>query len=220
MIWIIGGTSEARKLVDRIDELDNFIITVATDSGKEFIDSDNLITGRMNYEEMGKFIDKEKVKVIIDLTHPFAKIVSDNAKKVANDKDIDYIRYTREVSNYDNAINLNSYEEAYEYLKAIQGNVFFTTGCKNIGDFEKVKGENKFTYRVLPAIESIEECRKHNVHIRDIVAIVGPFSKEYNKIMFKENKADFVIMKDSGNSGGTLEKVEACEELGIKPIII
>src|SRR5699024_7907783 len=127
MIWIIGGTSEARKLVDKIDDLNNFIITVATDSGKEFIDSDKLRTGKMNYEEMGKFIDNEKVKVIIDLTHPFAKIVSDNAKKVANDKDIDYIRYTREVSNYDNAINLHSYVEDYEYINAIQVNVIYST---------------------------------------------------------------------------------------------
>lgn len=220
MIWIIGGTSEARKLVNKIDDLDNFIITVATESGKEFIDSDKLRIGRMNYKEMGEFIDKENIKVIIDLTHPFAKIVSDNGKKIAREKSIEYIRYTREVSNYKNAINLNSYEEAYEYLKNIKGNVFFTTGCKNIGDFEKYKGENKFIYRVLPAMESIEECIRYNIHIRDIIALVGPFSKEYNKIMFKEHKADFVIMKDSGRSGGTLEKVEACEELGIKPIII
>src|SRR5699024_11288025 len=90
----------------------------------------------------------------------------------------------------------------------------------NKEEYEKVKGENTVTYRVLAGIERIEECKKHKDHIREIVAIVGPFSKEYNKIMFKENKADFVIMKDSGNSGGTLEKVEACEELGIKPIII
>lgn len=220
MIWIIGGTSEARKLVSRIEDLDNFIITVATDSGKEFIKSDKLITGRMNYEEMGEFIDRNNIEAIIDLTHPFAKIVSSNAKKIAKEKKIDYIRYVREKSVYENAVNLDSYEEAYRYLKNIEGTIFFTTGSKNIGDFEKVRGENRFIYRVLPALESIKECVKYNIHIKDIVAVLGPFSLEYNKIMFKEYDADYVIMKDSGATGGTLEKIKACEALGITPIII
>lgn len=220
MIWIIGGTSEARKLVSRIDDLDNFIITVATESGREFVDSDKLRTGRMNYGEMGEFIDENKIKVIIDLTHPFAKIVSANGRKIAREKNIDYIRYTREKTNYTNAVNLDSYEEAYEYLKDIKGTVFFTTGSKNIKDFEEVRGDNRFIYRVLPALESIEICVKEGVHIRDIVAVLGPFSIEYNKIMFGEYLADYVIMKDSGTTGGTVERIRACEELGITPIII
>lgn len=220
MIWIIGGTSEGRKLVDRIEDLDNFLVTVATESGKDFIDSDRVRIGRMNYREMQEFIDREGISLIIDLSHPFAKIVSDKARRAAREKSIDYIRYTREVGSYKNVINLPSYQEAYEYLKDIEGNVFFTTGCKNIGDFEKVRGKNRFIYRIIPARESIEECIKNKVHIRDIVALVGPFSKEYNKIMFKEHQADFVIMKDSGRSGGTLEKVQACQELGIRPLII
>ena len=56
--------------------------------------------------------------------------------------------------------------------------------------------------------------------MHDIIAILGPFSKEYNKIMFREYKSDYVIMKDSGEKGGTTQKIKACEELGITPIII
>ncbi len=37
MIWIIGGTSEAREIVDRIKDLNNYIVTIATDGGKECI---------------------------------------------------------------------------------------------------------------------------------------------------------------------------------------
>src|SRR5699024_7717086 len=115
---------------------------------------------------------------------------------------------------------LNSYEDCYGYISHIKGTVFFTTGSKNIGDFEKLRGNNRFVYRILPAIESIEECKKHNIGLKDIVAVLGPFSKEYNKIMFKEYDVDYVVMKDSGHEGGTIEKLEACEDLGIMPIII
>ncbi len=221
MIWIIGGTSEAREIVDRIKDLDNYIVTIATDGGKEFLNSDKLLVGRMNYEEMIRFCEENKITLIVDLTHPFAKIVSENAKQVAKDLEIYYIRYMRnKIAPIKNAIYLKNYEEAYDYLSTVSGTVFFTTGSKNIGDFEKIRGNNRFIYRILPAMESLEECRKYNIQMKDIVAVLGPFSKEYNKGMLEEYNPQYCVMKDSGHKGGTLEKLQACEELGIIPIII
>lgn len=221
MIWIIAGTSEAREIIERIKDLDNYIATIATEGGKEFINTDRLIVGRMSYEEMMSFCQNRNISLIVDLTHPYAKIVSENAQKLSNKLNIDYIRYVRKKTNkVGGTIYLNSYETAYEYLSNISGTVFFTTGSKNIGNFENIRKSNRFIYRVLPALDSIEECRKCNISMHDIVAVLGPFSKEYNKIMFKEYGADYVIMKDSGDKGGTIEKIKACEDLDIIPIII
>lgn len=221
MIWIIAGTSEAREIIDKIRDLDSYIATVATEEGREFITSDNLIVGRMNYDEMKDFTVANNISLIVDITHPYAKVVSNNAKKLAKKLKIKYIRYVREKTSKSlNAIYLNSYEESYEYLSKVKGTVFFTTGSKNIPDFKKIKGSNRFIYRVLPALESIKICSDYGIAIKDIVATLGPFSKEYNKTMFKEYKADYVVMKDSGVKGGTIEKIRACEELGIIPIII
>lgn len=221
MIWLIGGTSEARELANRIKDLDNIIITSATETEKEFIDFSNLIVGRMSYDEMLKFVKENNISMIVNLAHPYATIVTENAKKVAMESGIKYIRYIRKrTADSRDGIYLNSYEETYDYISKLDGNIFFTTGSKNIGDFEKVRGNNRFIYRILPAMESIEECKKHNVGLKDIIAILGPFSKEYNKTMFKEYNVDYVIMKDSGSRGGTMEKLQACKELGITPIII
>lgn len=221
MIWIIGGTSEGRELVDRLKNFDNYIVTIATEGGKEFLDSDKVFIGRLNKDEMEKFVRTKNITAIVDLSHPYARIVTQNAKEISMELGIEYLRFVRKKSNNsDNVIYLSSYEECYKYLQGIEGTVFFTTGSKNIGDFEKVKGDNRFIYRILPALESIIECRKFDVKMKDIVAQLGPFSTEFNKIMFSEYKADYVIMKDSGNKGGTLEKINACEDLGIKAIVI
>ena len=221
MIWIIGGTSEARKIVEKIKDLDNYVVTIATEDGREFFQARNLVVGRMTYSEMVIFARGRGVTMIVDLTHPYAKVVSDNGKKVADELGLAYVRYVREISEKTkNAIYLSSYEEAYEYLSNIKGTVFFTTGSKNIGDFEEIRGDNKFIYRILPAIESLEICKAHNVQMRDIVAVLGPFSLDFNKLMLKEYKADYCIMKDSGKPGGTEEKIQACEDLDITPIII
>ncbi|ABW18569.1 precorrin-6A reductase [Alkaliphilus oremlandii] len=221
MIWMIGGTSEFREVMDRIGDVDHLIGTIATDGGKEFVNSNNIVMGRMGYNEMSGFIDRYKISTIIDLSHPYAKIVSANAKKIAKDKNIEYIRYIRKKADLTSkSIYLDSYEDCYEYLSHISGTVFFTTGSKNIGDFEKVRGNNRFIYRVLPALESIEECKRYEVQLKDIVAVLGPFSKEYNKVMFQEYGIDYMVTKDSGKQGGMEEKLEACEELNIMPIII
>lgn len=221
MIWIIGGTSEGREIADRIKDLDNYIITAATDESREFIQDGNIRVGRMSYDEMWQFSLENNISLIVDLTHPFAKIVSDNARKLADQLGIKYVRYSRErVKKGLSSIFLNSYEEAYEYLKDVKGTVFLTTGSKNIADFEKVRGDNRFIYRILPATESLDICKKNNILMKDIVAVLGPFSVKYNMTMFEEYEADYVIMKDSGDKGGTLEKIKACESLNIPAIII
>lgn len=76
------------------------------------------------------FIQKNNISLIVDLTHPYARLVSENAKKAAEKMNIEYIRYTRKTTDKLEGVYLNSYEEAYEYLKGIRGTVFFTTGSK------------------------------------------------------------------------------------------
>ena len=221
MIWIIGGTSEARKLIERLGDFNNYILTIATEDGKEFFDTDNLFIGRLSREEMVAFAKDNKIDMIVDLSHPYAKVVSENARFVSEELGIEYKRYARRRAVHGgDHIYLNSYEEAYDFLSNIEGTVFFTTGSKNIKDFEKIRGDNRFIYRVLPALESIELCMKSDVHMRDIVAILGPFSKEFNKAMLATYNPDYCVMKDSGDAGGTREKIQACVELDIKPIII
>ena len=58
------------------------------------------------------------------------------------------------------------------------------------------------------------------MEIQDLVAAVGPFSEALNVAMFEEYQADYVVMKDSGTTGGTPEKLSACARLGISPIVL
>jgi len=83
VIWIIGGTTEARLAEEALLGKRNFIITVATEAGREFLKSQNSIVGRLSETEMEKFIRTRNVRTILDCSHPFAVEVSKNAVKVA-----------------------------------------------------------------------------------------------------------------------------------------
>lgn len=220
MIWIIGGTSEARELVEKLGDVD-YLITLATESGGQFFQGLNYRIGRLDSQAMEALCTKEGVSLIVDLSHPYARIVSEEARQVAQKLGLDYLRYLREPTKaLGDVIYLASYEEAYKFLEGIEGTVFFTTGSKNIGDFEKVRGKKRFIYRILPALESLEICKRESIAMEDIVAMLGPFSTELNLALFKEFSPDYCLMKDSGKRGGTQEKLEACSQLGITALII
>ena len=221
MIWIIGGTTESTILISKIKGILKYVISVATYSGSEVIDDEdeNIVVSRMNYDEMLEFIKIQNIETVIDMSHPYAIEVSKNARLACNKLKIKYLRFAREKTEFENVIYVNSISECIDFLKTIKGHVLFTTGIKNIVDFEAIKDKDKhrFIYRVLPTIFSIQECINNNIKMKDIIGMLGPFSEELNISIFKEYNADYVVMKDSGSVGGTPEKIEACINVGLLP---
>jgi precorrin-6A/cobalt-precorrin-6A reductase len=222
LIWIIGGTTESTILISKIKKRLKYVISVATYSGSEVIDDEheNVVVSRMNYEEMLEFINTQKIETVIDMSHPYATEVSENARLACEKINIKYLRFVRKKTEFQNVIYVNSIAECIDFLRGVQGNVIFTTGIKNIKDFEAIKNMHRFIYRVLPTIFSIKECLDNNIKMKDIIGMLGPFSEELNISIFKEYNADYVVMKDSGIVGGTPEKISACVKCGISPIVI
>ncbi len=196
------------------------IVSVATETGEEFLPGSRVHVGRMNEEEMIGFIRDHQVDLIIDLSHPYAFRVSENVRKAAEHSACERIRYVRAKSVSEGAVQVQSLDECLEFLKEIKGCVFLTTGSSSIAAFESVRKDNRFVYRILPSVDSLEVCRRNSIPLKNIVAALGPFSLELNLAMFREYNADYVVMKNSGSRGGTVDKLEACQKLGILPIII
>lgn len=220
MIWIIGGTSEARTLIGRLRGRKDFIVSVATYSGAEVLDGQQPVIGRLDYAGMVNFIREKSIDTVVDMSHPYALEVTKNARAASETTGAGYIRFSRRSSDPEGCVFTASAEQCASYLEGLKGCVFFTTGTKDIRAFERVRGGNRFVYRVLPTAFSIRECMENGIRMEDIIAILGPVSEELNHSMFKAYKADYVVMKDSGEAGGTREKINACMRLGITSIVI
>ena len=74
--------------------------------------------------------------------------------------------------------------------------------------------------RVLPKSDLVKKCEELGYKNKNIIAMQGPFSKNINKAMLEMTNSKLLITKDSGDSGGFMEKLEACQELGLKIIIV
>jgi precorrin-6A/cobalt-precorrin-6A reductase len=221
MIWIIGGTAETARVIASIRGQAAYIVTVATETGRAMLpDDSHTLVARLDYAAMLAFLQARDIRLTVDLSHPYAATVSRNARRACQTANVRYIRFIRAPSDVAGAVYLASTEDCVAWLRAVRGCVFFTTGSTHIAEFQQVRGDNRFVYRVLPTPESLAACAANQVALSDIVALLGPVSAALNAAMFAEYQAAYVVMKNSGQAGGTPEKLTACQQLGITPVII
>ncbi|PSJ30849.1 cobalt-precorrin-6A reductase [Peptostreptococcus russellii] len=230
MILVLGGTSDSLKICDRLSEIgiSDFILSVATEFGRELAESHakEIVNGKMDKEEMVDFIKENEIRQVIDATHPYAVEVSRNAIDACEEADIKYIRFERksllEEIKYQGEFVVDTIEEACNMIMNHEEweNVFIAIGSKNLGTYVKLLKSKTLTARVLPTSDVLRNCEAMGLNADNILAIKGPFSKEINVAILKHAKVDVVITKESGFAGGFLDKVEACEEVGIPIIII
>ena len=225
VIWLIGGTSEGRALIKALANFDvELFVSVATDYGAELIEKqDNLmiLAERMDLEKMRAFLQEHKPACVIDATHPYATIVTATVQKACALGKTKYLRLLRPVGEAGDYIIAKDFSEAVELLNNLEGNIFLTTGSKNLKDFTGVENyKERIALRVLPMESSLQSALELGYKPANIVCMQGPFSKELNVAILKKFNSKFMVTKDSGEVGGFLEKVTAAQDAGAKLIVI
>lgn len=220
MIWVLGGTSDGLDFSNYLGSRPH-IVSLGTREGQDYYDRDNFVFKRMGQDQMEDFIRDNKVSLVVDLTHPFALEVSANAKKASEKMQVPYERFERPSLTYpDSALVFDDYDQALEYLQTYKGDLLISTGVNMAHRFRQIQGSNRFVYRILPMVDSVTKVHDLGINLKDIIAMVGPFSKDLNIQIIKDFDLDGLIMKDSGAKGGSPEKIQACLETGIDLFII
>lgn len=228
MILFLAGTSDARELAVCLKEEGfDLIATVVTDNGARELYNHglNVKVGRMTDEEITSFIQRNSIKLVIDASHPYAEEASKNAINGAKKANVPYIRYEREQQTFsqEKLIFAGNYTDAAQLASEKKGVIMLTTGSKTLQIFsEKLLHleETRVLVRMLPRKDNMEKCEELNFPQKNIIAIQGPFSKEFNKALFEQYGVTLMITKESGRAGSVDEKIEAALELGIEIIII
>ena len=229
MIWIIGGTKDSRDITEKILNLKNekLLISTATEyGGKLFKNMDNslieIIDQKLDISEMEKIITEKKIDIIIDASHPYAVNVSSNVMTASKKTGVKYFRFERKMLQYNEAERFGSLDELVSYVKnnIENKNILSTLGSNNLSDIMGISDENNLYVRILPTTDSIQKAEKLGYLPSKIIAIQGPVSKKLNKAILESYAIDFLITKESGETGGEIEKVEACKETGVKILVL
>ncbi len=225
MILLLGGTIDSRKIAALLSqEKIDFIASTVSLYGKELAsqNASQVISQAMDKEALIEFIKEEDIKIILDASHPFAQNVSINAIGAAQSQGIKYVRFERpeEKINSDTLIYVKNLEEAAQKALENGQNILLTIGSRGLMAFKEVAEKKNLFARVLPELESIRACKEAGIGPGNIIAMQGPFSDDFNKLIIKEKNIDLLVSKSSGKEGGLNEKIAAAEESGCKLIII
>lgn len=225
VLWIIGGTSEGRRLIRELADLDVMIcVSVATEYGAALIEPQanvQVLAGRMDLEAMRAFIRERRPRYAVDATHPYATVVTATVRRACEEEGCGYLRLVRPAGESGNYITVSDFGEAVELLNHVEGNIFLTTGSKNLPDFTAVHDyQERIALRILPMESSLQNALRLGYRPANIVCMQGPFACDLNIAMLKKFGSKFMVTKDSGAAGGFDEKVEAAEAAGAKLIVI
>ncbi len=222
-ILIFAGTNEGRRLCEYLTDQGIAVTAcVATEYGSLCLSAMtglDIREGRLSAMEIEELI--KHYDIILDATHPYAKLISENLKSACEVNEKPYIRVIRPQTEYSNVITCDSIEAACEYLNQTEGKVLITTGSKELKPYTTVADYKERLYlRVLPSIDALEECNRKGFKASNIICMQGPFSEELNLAMLKQVKASYLVTKESGKAGGFEEKLSAAEKCGVKVIVI
>ena len=227
-IFIIAGTSDSKIIIKKIEEFNvNVTISVTTNMGENIISrysNSEIITAKLNAEEFMDILKVKNIDILIDVSHPFAFLVSQNAKKACCILKIKYFRFLRKNIDYsyENLIFVDSYEEAAVKANNMHGNILLTTGAKTLDIFTKNIDDykSKLHVRIFDFDESLNKCLNLGINKKNIITVKGVSSTAENIKLIKKINAKVLIAKESGIQGGQQNKIDAAKFYRIPIIII
>lgn len=222
-ILIFAGTTEGRELSEYLAVAGiAHTLCVATEYGEIVLKEHSLVKvhkGRMNQEEIEVYIKAGNFGAVVDATHPYAEVVTQNIKNAMQDMDIPYLRLKRESNVTSSYKKIHYFKDSVSCAKALEktdGNILLTTGSKELSVFAKfIDRKERLYVRVLPGIESLQLCMDCGIAGKQILALQGPFTTQMNEAMFRQYQIKCLVTKESGNAGGYQEKLDAAQNLGI-----
>ncbi|WMJ22036.1 precorrin-6A reductase [Paludicola sp. MB14-C6] len=223
-ILLFAGTTEGRLLFNELTDKGVLIdVCVATEYGKEVIDekSEHVFAKRLNIDEMKTLMQNNSYALVIDATHPYAELVTQNIKAACEALRIPYIRLLRKESNYSDVIYCENIDDAVAYLSLHEGNVLSTIGSKELNHLTTIpEFEKRIFARILPLPDAVTSCFDMGFKGSNLICMQGPFPYEMNVAMLKQYNCCYLLTKSSGNTGGFDDKIKAAKDANAKVVLI
>ncbi|WDV44294.1 precorrin-6A reductase [Clostridiaceae bacterium M8S5] len=224
MILVFSGTKDGREIISRLlDKEHEVIVSTATRYGADLIKKRNnldIIYGQLSLKDIQDLIKLKGIDTIVDATHPYAQNISETLIEVCNQSNTKLYRYERESIDKKEIKKYDTYTDICRYLNTKDGNILITTGSKNSKLIIDSINRDRLYIRVLPIPKVLNNVINFGFKPSQIIAMQGPFCIELNKALFKQYNIKYILTKDSGLEGGTLEKIEAAIESNVEIIML
>ncbi len=219
-LCLFAGTHEGHDLASFLlaETSVDLTVCVATETGASLLQDlpCTVRIGRMNAQDMQDFFEEQSFDLLIDATHPYADLVTEQLQAVCQDLELDYLRIRRADSPSHYGYTVPDIATLCQKLNHTYGNILLTTGSKTLSEFCAVQD---FAYRifprVLPVATVLQTCEHLGYSSAQIIALQGKSTQALNEALIDMYQIQHLVTKDTGEAGGFLEKCQAAEAKGI-----
>ena len=211
MILVFGGTTEGRRAVEVLEEAGSlYYYSTKTDEQEIHMHHGIHLVGVLVREAMIDICEKQSIRLIIDAAHPFALHLHQTIADVAESLAIPVIRYERIYPPRDTDVEwIDDYSQIPQDIHSLLA----TTGVQSIQKLKPLEQQGmKIYYRILPRESSIDMALQQGATEEQLIY--------YEDSSTIEIDADAILLKESGISGGFIEKVKAAKEKGMRIIVL
>ena len=204
---VFGGTTEGRKAVEVLEEAGTTYY-YSTKTGEQDVAMRHglRIVGALDGEAMRAFCREHGIRLIVDAAHPFAAQLHRTVAAVSEELNIPAVRYERIYPPRDASI---TWIDDYSQIPADIRSLLATTGVQSIGRLKYLEERGVWVvYRILNRESSIRLA--HEQGATDDQLCFYPQTVE----------AEDVLMKESGESGGFIEKIAEARAKGMRIIVL
>jgi precorrin-6A/cobalt-precorrin-6A reductase len=218
-ILILGGTSEARQLAERLADDPNVapILSLAGRTRNPTLPAiAHRIGGFGGIAGLIAYLKKESIDCVVDATHPFAEQMSAHAEAACRACAIPLALFTRPPwvqREGDRWQEIDDVEAAVDALGEKSRRVFLTVGRLQLPAFEAAP-HHFYLIRSIDAPEPAPRLPHHQ-----IVLARGPFALDEERHLLGQEKIEIIVTKNSGGEA-TYAKIEAARTLGLPVILI
>jgi precorrin-6A/cobalt-precorrin-6A reductase len=218
-ILILGGTTEARELGQRLADRTDISVTLSL-AGRTAAPLAQVVPVRRGgfggVAGLAQYLLDNEIGALIDATHPYAPAISAHALRAALQTSTPMIALQRapwQAVAGDRWTDVLDAREAVGALGIKARNVFLAVGRQELAHFASAPQHHYLIRSVDPVEPPLAVPNARYIIAR------GPFEEEQERALLLAHAIDVIIAKNSGG-GATYGKIVAARKLGIPVMLL
>jgi precorrin-6A/cobalt-precorrin-6A reductase len=218
-VLILGGTTEARNLAERLARRAdlNVMLSLAGRTVSPLPQPVPVRSGGFGGAAgLADYLTERRIDALIDATHPYANVISANASAAARTSGVPFVALRRPSWL---AVRGDRWEEAADIGEAVRmlgdrpRHVFVALGRSELEPFVKAPQH----FYLIRSIDPVDPPLPlpHAAYVR----ARGPFSEADDRVLLVEHAINIVVAKNSGGAA-SYGKIAAARALGIAVIML
>lgn len=218
MILLFGGTTEGRVAIETLEEAGSpYYYSTRGDEQEVTLHHGIRLQGALDVEAIVAFCREHDIRLLVDAAHPFATQLHLTVVQAAARLTLPAIRLERIYpSRTDDITWCSDFDEAiWRITQANPSKLLALTGVQTIAKLRNLWQRDTIEchFRILDRDSSRQLALRQSFPL-DRICYYCP--QEGDEALFRRLMPDAILMKESGLSGGFMEKVDAARKLGIR----